>query len=146
QFREAEFEKLFDAKATGDRKQEAGSKKAEEPERQATGDDEKPAPKLADQPEQSEDHPPPPIPHPPSPAVEIVFEAIERRLRFLTPTQMDAGAQCISPDSHDLIFRAIVAGKANLWAMPLDEPRQDQPPRQLTSGPSGKGAAQFAPD
>ena len=59
---------------------------------------------------------------------------------------MDASAQCISPDSRDLIFRAIVAGKANLWTMPLDEPRQDQPPRQLTSGPSGKGAAQFAPD
>jgi C-terminal processing protease CtpA/Prc len=30
--------------------------------------------------------------------------------------------------------------------MPLDEPRSDHPPRQLTSGPSGKGAAQFDPD
>src|SRR5262249_17161193 len=47
---------------------------------------------------------------------------------------------------RDLIFSAIVAGKANLWTMPLDEPRQDQPPRQLTSGPGGKGATQFAPD
>src|SRR6185503_551004 len=87
-----------------------------------------------------------PHPQPPTPTTEIVFEGIQRRLRFLTPTQMDANAQCISPDSRDLIFSATVAGKTNLWAMPLDEPRQEQPPRQLTSGPNGKGAAQFAPD
>jgi hypothetical protein len=153
QFREAEFEKLFDTKVTGDkgqetkdRREETGDKKPEDQERETAGDNEKPVPKLADQPEQSESQPPTPNSQPPTPTVEIVFEAIERRLRFLTPTQMDAGAQCISPDSRDLIFRAIVAGKANLWTMPLDEPRQDQPPRQLTSGPSGKGAAQFAPD
>jgi len=153
QFREAEFEKLFDTKGagdrrqgTGDRRQETESKKAEESERETAGDKEKSAPNLGDQPKQLESQPPTPSPQPPIPAVDIVFEAIERRLRFLTPTQMDAGAQCISPDSRDLIFRAIVADKANLWAMPLDEPRQDQPPRQLTSGPSGKGAAQFAPD
>src|SRR5262249_50064249 len=79
-------------------------------------------------------------------AVEIVFEGIERRLRFLTPIQMSAAAQCISPDSRDLIFRAVVAGKANLWTMPLDEPRLDQSPRQITSSPGAKGAAQFAPD
>ncbi len=78
--------------------------------------------------------------------VEIVFEGIERRLRFLTPTQMDADALCIGPDSRDLIFGATVAGKYNLWAMPLDEPRADQAPRQLTSGPSKKWAVQFAPD
>ncbi|HEY3228094.1 MAG TPA: S41 family peptidase, partial [Roseiflexaceae bacterium] len=78
--------------------------------------------------------------------VEIVFEGIERRLRFLTPTQMDADALCIGPDSRDLIFGATVAGKYNLWTMPLDEPRADQAPRQLTSGPSKKWAVQFAPD
>jgi C-terminal processing protease CtpA/Prc len=78
--------------------------------------------------------------------VEIVFEGIERRLRFLTPIQMAADAYCISPDSRDLIFGGSVAGKHNLWSLTLDEPRADQPPRQLTSGPSGKGAAQFAPD
>jgi Tol biopolymer transport system component/C-terminal processing protease CtpA/Prc len=79
-------------------------------------------------------------------SIEIVFEGIERRLRFLTPTQMAASADCISPDSRDLIFGGSVAGKHNLWSIPLDEPRADQPPRQLTSGPSGKWAAQFAPD
>jgi Tol biopolymer transport system component/C-terminal processing protease CtpA/Prc len=80
------------------------------------------------------------------PSVEIVFEGIERRRRFLTPTQMDAMAYCISPDSRDLIFSASVAGKSNLWTLPLDEPRQEQPPRQLTSGGSSKFAAQFVPD
>src|SRR5436305_11485074 len=30
--------------------------------------------------------------------------------------------------------------------MPLDEPRQDQSPRQITSSAGGKWAAQFAPD
>ncbi len=78
--------------------------------------------------------------------IEIVFEGIERRLRFLTPTQMDADAMCIGPDSRDLLFGAAVAGKYNLWSMPLDEPRADQPPRQLTAGPSRKWAAQLAPD
>ncbi|MEP7189318.1 MAG: S41 family peptidase, partial [Roseiflexaceae bacterium] len=145
QFREADFEKLFEQPTTKDE----GRQKSDE------------APKS----EPVVTNPPPVVdnsepqtaeneqtittaeqPQPPSPAVEIVFEAIERRLRFLTPTQMDASAQCISPDSRDMIFRAIVAGKANLWTMPLDEPRRDQPPRQLTSGPGGKGAAQFAPD
>ncbi len=79
-------------------------------------------------------------------ALEIVFEGIERRMRFLTPTQMNARGQCISADSRDLIFSAMVAGKFNLWAMPLDEPRRDQAPRQLTTNPGFKGAAQFAPD
>jgi Tol biopolymer transport system component/C-terminal processing protease CtpA/Prc len=144
QFREAEFEKLFDTKVTGDRGQGTGDRGQETrtPDQEITADQEKSAPKTADQPQQPE----PPTPNPQPPALEIVFDAIERRLRFLTPTQMDASAQCISPDSRDLVFRAFVAGKANLWTMPLDEPRQEQPPRQLTSGPSGKGAAQFAPD
>jgi len=61
QFREAEFEKLFDTKVTGDkgqeikdRREEAGDKKPEDQERETAGDKEKPVPKLADQPEQSE--------------------------------------------------------------------------------------------
>ncbi|MEO7912522.1 MAG: S41 family peptidase [Roseiflexaceae bacterium] len=157
QFREAEFEKLFETKAAGDvpqevgdRRSETGSKKAEERERDTTDDKEKPPLETntddppANNDQTAEADPKSKIENPKS--VEITFEAIERRLRFLTPTQMDAGAQCISPDSRELIFRAIVAGKANLWTMPLDEPRQDQPPRQVTSGPSSKSAAQFAPD
>jgi len=53
---------------------------------------------------------------------------------------------CISPDSRDLVFCAVVAGKLNLWTVPLDEPRSDQAPRQLTASNAGKGWVQFAPD
>ena len=83
---------------------------------------------------------------PAQPGVELVFDGIARRLRFLTPSQLDASLQCISPDSRDMIFRATVAGKSNLWTQPLDEARRDQPPRQLTMSPGYKWGAQFAPD
>lgn len=79
-------------------------------------------------------------------AVMIVFEGIERRLRFVTPLRMQAQALCISPDSRDLIFSAWVAGKQSLWAAALDEPRQDQAPRQITANGGRKGSAHFAPD
>ncbi|MEM8529959.1 MAG: S41 family peptidase [Chloroflexota bacterium] len=80
------------------------------------------------------------------PDVSITFEGIERRLRLLTPIQMDASAHCISPDSRDLILSAVVAGESNLWALPLDEPREGQSPRRMTGGSSAKGSTQFAPD
>lgn len=145
-FREEEFEKLFAEKGPGDKETKRpgdketkgpGDREAERPESLETGE---PDDKAPDQEEK-------PRPAPPDPRLLTpVFAGIERRLRFLTPTQLDARAQCISPDSRDLVFSAVVAGKPNLWAMPLDEPRADQPPRQLTGGPGNKWAAQFAPD
>ncbi|HRC77680.1 MAG TPA: S41 family peptidase, partial [Kouleothrix sp.] len=112
-----------------------------------------PAPETPPAPEPAPETPPPPLETPPPPPakpattrVAIVFEGIERRLRMLTSTNMQTIALCISPDSRDLIFRAMVAGKPNLWSQPLDEPRQDQPPRQLTFTGTSKWAAQFAPD
>jgi Tol biopolymer transport system component/C-terminal processing protease CtpA/Prc len=123
QFREEEFERLF---GEGGRRASPGREQPEAPAETDTEGDEAPAPQPA----------------PPA----VVFEGIERRLRLLTPTQMDAVALCISPDSRDLIFLATVAGKANLWNLALDEPRADHPPRQLTGGTGAKGAAQFAPD
>lgn len=78
--------------------------------------------------------------------VAIVFNGIERRLRLLTPPQMDAIALCISPDGRDLVCSATVAGRQNLWTLPLDEPRADQGPRQLTSTPGAKSHAWFTPD
>jgi tricorn protease len=76
----------------------------------------------------------------------IVFEGIERRLQLLTPLQMDARALAISPDSRDLLFLATVAGKANLWTLPLDEHRRDQPMRQYSSGSGYKSQLSFTPD
>lgn len=82
----------------------------------------------------------------PSNKVEIIFEGIERRLRLITPEQMDGMAHAISPDCRDLLFTARVADKMNIWSLPLDELRQDQPPRQLTYTTSYKGSLQFSPD
>lgn len=78
--------------------------------------------------------------------IEIVFEGIERRLYFLTPIQMDAEALSISHNSNDLLFLAQVAGKVNIWSLPLDEPRRDQSPKQLTANSSSIHSVQFAPD
>jgi tricorn protease len=161
-FREAEFEKLFEAKEPRAESQEpkgasqrSNAEGVERPqERKEAAEDaptevtaaEPQAPSSHDQPKPDDAKPQAPSPKPHAAPIEIVFEGIERRIRFLTPTQMDAGAWCISPDSRDLIFSATVAGKANLWTMPLDEPREDQPPRQLTFSPTIKRAAQFAPE
>jgi Tol biopolymer transport system component/C-terminal processing protease CtpA/Prc len=78
--------------------------------------------------------------------LEIVFAGIERRLRFLTPIQMDATGLCISPDSNNLVFAAAIANRMQLWSLPLDEARADRGPRQLTSNPGHKSAAQFSHD
>ncbi|HEU5015283.1 MAG TPA: S41 family peptidase [Roseiflexaceae bacterium] len=121
-FREEEFEKLFE------------EKKKDEGQTTNEGNDASATP--ADNPVKSR------TPE----LLEIMFDGIARRMRFLTPTQMNARVQCISSDSRDLIFSATVAGKLNLWTMPLDEPRRDQAPRQLTTNPGFKDAAQFAPD
>lgn len=80
------------------------------------------------------------------PAEPIVYEGIERRLRLLTPPQINAVAGPISPDGKDLLFLASVAGKVDIWTMPLDEPRAGQPPRQLTASDTRKSFLQFAPD
>jgi Tol biopolymer transport system component/C-terminal processing protease CtpA/Prc len=146
-FREAEFEKLFDPPANDN-----GRKKDESPPAEEQASDAEPqVSESAEQPPQpepiqGETKAQEPAPKPHNVEVVIVFDGIERRLRFLTPIQLDASAQCISPDSRDLIFSATVTDKLNLWSMPLDEPRQEQPPRQLTSGTGYKWAVQFAPD
>jgi Tol biopolymer transport system component/C-terminal processing protease CtpA/Prc len=77
--------------------------------------------------------------------IELMLDGIERRLRFLTPLQMDAQAQAISRNGRDLLFLAAVAGKTNIWTLPLDEPRRDYPPGQLTASSSSKRQVQFSP-
>lgn len=118
----------------------------EEADKEAPADkkgDQQPA-EEPEQPGEEKQEGPRPAPQPPRLSIEL--EGIERRLRFLTPIQMSAAAAAISPDSKDLLLLAVVAGKLNIWALPLDEPRADQPPRQLTASESGKHAVQFTPD
>lgn len=173
-FREDEFEKLFELPAEQRPTPVEESKPEEQKPAEPKPEELKPSePKPDDQPKTPEEQPKPeqeqetaPKPDdqqqkpvavsstvPPSNgaakpvnAVEIVFEGIERRTRFLTPTQLDADAMCISPDSRDLVFGAAVAGKYNLWTLPLDEARSHMPPRQITSVASYKDAAQFSPE
>jgi Tol biopolymer transport system component/C-terminal processing protease CtpA/Prc len=76
--------------------------------------------------------------------VKIVFEGIERRISFLTPIQMDASVCSISENSRDLLFLATVTDKENIWTIPLDEPRRDSPPQQITSDSTNKSSIQFA--
>ncbi|PDW03622.1 peptidase S41 [Candidatus Viridilinea mediisalina] len=132
-FREAEFEKLFQEK--------------KEKKEQQRKDEGAPEPEGDEQPTEEAPEPEQGVKHAQERAeFERLLAGIERRLRFLTPIQMDATAAALSPDSKELLFTAIVAGKLNLWALPLDEPRADHPPRQLTASESSKYAVQFAPD
>ena len=130
-FREAEFEKLFEPKP--------------EPKPEPAAADSATVP-PADGPKKPHGENGDPKGGKTPPHVTITFSGIERRLRFLTSPQMNTRAMAISPDSRDLIFRGMVAGKYNLWAMPLDEQRAEQAPRQLTNGNGSKHGAQFAPD
>ena len=145
-FREAEFERLFERPNAGERAGAAGAPAAErrqpETEQGATGDQPSDAAASARAtPDAGE-----PSADPGVAPLEIDFEGIERRLRFLTPLQMNASAEAISPDSKDLLLLATVAEKVNVWTLPLDEPRADQAPRQLTATDGGKHALQFTPD
>ena len=140
QFREDDFEKLFE-----------GANQPAKPAAETPEEPDAPTTEATDGTEADESQAPNPRHQTPSPKsqappLEIVFERIDRRLRVLTEPELDATAMAISPDSRDLIFRALVLGKRNLWTMPLDEARADNPPRQLTSTVGGKWAAQFAPD
>ncbi len=162
-FREAEFERLFEENKDDDRMPKEGVQPpAGEPQRTEQPPSTRRLTRIKVELANEEvSHPPdlddalpasptePPAASPPAPAptdLQIVFEGIERRLRFLTPIQMDASAAAISPDSKDLLLLAVVAGKVNIWALPLDEPRAEQPPRQLTATESSKRGVQFTPD
>lgn len=170
-FREAEFEKLFaEQKKPSEREQEqpaeeqqraggngapttdppAGAGKATTTTRAQTAEPpnpEQPPVKTSSENQPTDQETPSETPsNGKDKQVEIVFAGIERRLQFLTPPQLDADAQAISPNSRDLLFRAEVAEKTNIWALALDEPRQDNPLRQLTQTNGSKRSVQFAPD
>ncbi len=156
-FREAEFERLFESHK-GDHRGEQTSGRPPTPglaQPHHADTDREPQPVIVPviEPDDAPDHtlaqqnaPSKPSRPASSREVAIVFSGIERRLRLLTPPQMDAIALCISPDGRDLVCSATVAGRQNLWTLPLDEPRADQGPRQLTSTPGAKSHAWFTPD
>ncbi|NWF81461.1 MAG: PD40 domain-containing protein [Chloroflexi bacterium] len=147
-FREAEFERLFEQQEARRAEQQAGQAAPPAGTAASNADAAPPEQPAGDAPPQGPpaDDEPADDPAGANPGLEIVFEGIERRLRFLTPLQMNASVEAISPDSKDLLLLAVVAGKLNVWTLPLDEPRADQAPRQLTASDNGKYALQFTPD
>ncbi len=78
--------------------------------------------------------------------VEIEFEGIKYRLRFLTDFKLNASAESIRPNSKTLIFRAAMTGQPNLWSLSLEEDKRGELPKQLTGTASGKGNVHFIPN
>ena len=85
--------------------------------------------------------------------VEIEFEGIKHRLRFLTDFKLNAVAESIRPNSKTLVFRAAsvprgsaMTGQPNLWSMSLEEDKHGESPKQLTTTVSGKGNVHFTPN
>ena len=78
--------------------------------------------------------------------VEIEFEGIKHRLRFLTDFKLNATAESIRPNSKTLIFRAAMTGQPNLWSLSLEEDKRGELPKQLTGTASGKGNVHFIPN
>ena len=78
--------------------------------------------------------------------VEIEFDGIKHRLRFLTDFKLNARAESIRPNSKTLIFRAAMTGQLNLWSLSLEEDKQGELPKQLTGTASGKGNVHFIPN
>ena len=78
--------------------------------------------------------------------VEIEFEGIKHRLRFLTDFKLNAMAASIRPNNKTLIFRAAMTGQQNLWSLSLEEDKQGELPKQLTGTANGKGNVHFIPN
>jgi len=78
--------------------------------------------------------------------INIEFDDIRHRIRFLTSPQMNCHALAISPDSKMLVFHWPMMGNNNLWSICFDEDRKDDPPKQLTFGNGGKWAVYFTSD
>jgi tricorn protease len=149
EFREEEFEKLFEDA----RPKEPEPRPAESPTPAEARPPEGATPAPAEPGETGEtETPAAPAPEPPKPEakapepVEIVFDAIQDRLRFLTPVSLHCVGLRISPDGKHLIYRAHINGQPNLWAKALEEERRDDPAFQLTATKGTKGAVWFTPD
>jgi tricorn protease len=117
-FKEDDFEKLFEEENEED--DEGGKSDSED-------DDEKK--------EEKETEP-----------VEIDFEGLKRRLRLLTPSEYNAAAMAISPDSKTLVLRSALSGKPNLWSISLLESKQDDPPKRVTDTRGEKSWVHFSKD
>lgn len=142
EFREEEFAKLFEAEPAPDGETGRGRDGATTATQEAAEQDEA---EETDEPAARPVSPsarPPVTPDP----VEIQFEGLRDRLRFLTPISLHCTGLGISPDGKQLIYLAHIDGKANLWSRSLEESKEDEPAVQLTSTRGWKGSVRFTPD
>ncbi|NNE65734.1 MAG: peptidase S41 [Pyrinomonadaceae bacterium] len=77
--------------------------------------------------------------------VEIDFEDIRKRLRFL-PTGVSINEHVISPDGKTLLVTASAEGSFNLYTITVEELARNRSAKQITSSPTFKFDAQFTPD
>jgi tricorn protease len=134
EFREEEFAKLFEPEPE---KPEAAKKEPEEENEEEPAEEER---RESAEPAGAGGAEKAPEP------VEIDFEGLRDRLRFLTPISLHCTGLKISPDGKQLIYLAHIDGKPNLWSRSLEEAREEEPAVQLTATRGGKGSVGFAPD
>jgi Tol biopolymer transport system component/C-terminal processing protease CtpA/Prc len=145
EFREEEFAKLFEAPATESTRRspsDVGTRDTEKSEEAEQADEEGEKPGEGEKRSGTDVSEPAKAPDP----VEIQFEGLRDRLRFLTPISLHCTGLSISPDGKQLIYLAQIDGKANLWSRSLEEAKEDEPAAQLTSTRGGKGWVEFTPD
>ena len=146
-FKEEDFDKLFEEKTDKD-KETPQSPEADSPndsdqdasnstgndsdENKSNDENDSEDQKGKDKPKKKEIEP-----------VQIEFETIKQRVRFLTDFKLNAQALCIRPNSKTLIYRVSVTGQPNLWSMSLDEDKRGDLPKQLTSTGSKKSDVYF---
>jgi tricorn protease len=78
--------------------------------------------------------------------VEIEFDTIKQRLRFLTDFKLNAQAVGIRPNCKTLIYQVAMTRQSNLWSMSLEEDKRGEAPKQLTSSAGQKSDLHFLPD
>ena len=138
-FKEEDFDRLFQPEKP--QPPEAESSKKEETDSGAEGSDESEKEQETENRESQEKKSKKKIE-----PVEIEFEGVKRRLRFLTDFKLNARAESIRPNSKTLIFRAAMTGQPNLWSLSLEEDKPGELPKQLTGTASGKGNVHFIPN
>ncbi|MEL6824251.1 MAG: S41 family peptidase, partial [Calditrichota bacterium] len=78
--------------------------------------------------------------------VEIVFDGIKRRVRYLTIAFSYAFPVAIRPDSKQLIFYAQLVNEPYLWAMSLEEEKRGDAPKSVIKARGIAGDFTFSSD
>lgn len=78
--------------------------------------------------------------------VEIEFDGIKRRVRYLTDPSSYAFPLAIRPDSKQLIFYARLVNEPYLWAMSLEDEKRGDAPKAVMKARGFTGGLTFSTD